>query len=580
MLRTLTRLLPAPERRRLSRIVAWFIAAAALHGIVLGLVGVVIAAWLGEGSPPQPPMIALAVAAVLFVAVQWTAQMVVFRTGTPIFRALHERLGDRLAELPLGWFTPERQTRAITAATEGVPRLMSYPALLLRPIVTALVAPVTAAGTMLLLDWRYSAAVLLGAAVAWTASRYSSRLAQEVDARRHRIGAEATDRVLEYAERQPLIRTDRRPGDEEDLVLALDEVRTVSLRSSGTVIPGILLFGLTLNVLFAALIAIGALWISHGSLAVPVLAGVLVVVARLSAIASAGAELAAGLRLQRGELERLAEILDAQPLPVLPARPGAGDAAEGDSTLVRVEGAGFAYDRRVVVEDLDFVLPERGLTAIVGPSGAGKTTIARLLARFWDPDRGRILFEGGDIRMLAPEALYRRIGIVFQDDHLMDATIGENIRVGRPDAKSGELRRAARAAGLEATIAELPEGLDTPVGPGGSRLSGGQRQRVAVARALLKAAPLTIMDEATSALDPENARIVTAAAKELSRSGSVVVIAHNLDTILRADQILLLEEGRIVGRGTHGELLETSELYRRLVREHGTDAARLPEAEG
>ncbi|TDC43463.1 ABC transporter ATP-binding protein [Actinomadura sp. KC345] len=507
-------------------------------------------------------------AAVAFVAVQAAAQMVAFRVGGATARALHERLGEHLADLPLGWFTPARQAGIIDTGTTGVPQLMSYPAILLRPAITALVTPPAAALTLALLDWRFTITVLAATAVAAAAGRYSGGLARAVDARRHRTTAEATDRVLEYADRQPLIRTDQRPGDSEALDRALHDVRAASLRSAGTVIPGLVLFGLTLNALFAALIAAGAGWTAGATLTAPVFVGVLVVIARLTAVASAGADLAAGLRLQRGVLTRLVQIIDTPPLPVIDAspEPAASDGGDPDGgDMVRAEHASFRYDDRPVIEDVSFALPRRGLTALVGPSGAGKTTLLRLLTRFWDATGGRIALDGADLRALRPEDLYTRIGTVLQDDHLLDTTIRENIRIARPDAPDTDLDAAVRAAGLERTIAGLPDGIDSPAGPGGSRLSGGERQRVCVARALLKAAPLTVMDEATSALDPENARLIGEAAHRLAAGGSVLVIAHNLETVRRADQILVLDHGRIVQRGTHDGLAAENGLYNKLI---------------
>lgn len=564
MLRTLHRLLPAPDARRLVTLTVWLTAAAILHGVALGLAGILIAACLDAASDPTVGMIVLAGAVVAFVVVQWVAQMVAFRVGSSTARALHLRLGEQLAELPLGWFTGARRAHIIDLATTGVPQSMSYPAILLRPALTALVTPVAAALTLALLDGRFTLAVLGMTAVAFSASRVSVRLARTVDARRHTVSAEATRRILEYADRQPLIRTDQRPEDSDALDHALDDVHTAARRSAGTVIPGFVLFSLALNALFAVLIGLGVLWVVGASLSVPVLLGVLVVAARLVAVAQSGAELAAGLRLQAGILGRLGAVLGTPPLPHLPG----GPPSEPGGELVHVENVSFGYDDAAVIQEVSFTLPRRGLTGLVGPSGSGKTTLVRLLARFWDPSAGRILLDGTDLRSLTSEELAGALAAVLQDDYLLEGSIGDNIRLGRPTASPQEVAAAVTEVGLDTFLAGLPEGLDTSVGPGGSRLSGGQRQRVCVARALLKAAPLTLIDEATSALDPENAGLVADAAIRLARTGSVLIIAHDLDTAARADQILVLDKGRIVQHGAPTVLASTPGRYRDLVRDH------------
>ncbi|MFV0527067.1 MAG: ABC transporter ATP-binding protein [Acidimicrobiales bacterium] len=568
MLQTLYRVLPPPEARQLRALVAWLTAAAVLQGVTLGLAGLATAAVIDDVSP-GPWLIAVGVSCAAFVVVQWLAQQRAFHVGARTARALHHRLGDHLAELPLGWFTPARQAEVVDSATGGVPQLMSYPALLLRPAITAVAAPPAAAVTLAWLDWRYGAAVIVAGAVAWPVARYSGRLARTIDARRHRTSTEATARVLEFAERQPIIRTDGRASDDEDLGIALARMRAEGRRSAGTVIPGLVMFGFTINALVAALLGIAVALLATGGAAIGGFVGAVIVVVRVAGLAATGAELAAGLRLQAAALDRLADVLAAPPLPQAPASAvGAGDGVGEEDPLIRVENVSFGYDGTPVLTDVSLEVPRRGLTAIVGPSGAGKTTIIRLLARFWDPDAGSITVDGVDLRAIPAHEFYRQVATVLQDDHLLDLSIGENIRLGRPDAPAEEVDAVVRAAGLAETVAGLPDGLASPVGPGGSLLSGGQRQRVYIARALLKASPLTLMDEATSALDPENARLVTAAAQRLGTTGAVVVVAHNLDTVTGADQVLVIDGGTVRQRGAHADLSLEPGLYRDLLRDH------------
>jgi ABC-type multidrug transport system fused ATPase/permease subunit len=234
---------------------------------------------------------------------------------------------------------------------------------------------------------------------------------------------------------------------------------------------------------------------------------------------------------------------------------------------VRLEDANFAYeDGTQALQGVDVVMPIGEVTALVGPAGAGKTTLAWLVPRFLRPTRGRVLFDGEDVAGAALESVRAQVAFVFQETQLFDATVEENLRIGRPEATDAELRRAAEIAGAEGFIRALPQGWRTRLGRGGGALSVGQKQRLAIARALVRDAPVLILDEPTSALDPETERRLVAALREASRSRVVLVIAHRLSTIRAADQILFLDAGRVIERGTHDELMaRPGGAYRRYV---------------
>ncbi|HEX8692416.1 MAG TPA: ABC transporter ATP-binding protein [Longimicrobium sp.] len=262
--------------------------------------------------------------------------------------------------------------------------------------------------------------------------------------------------------------------------------------------------------------------------------------------------------------ERAFELLDA---PVEIVDPADAAPFPGFRDAVRFEGVGFAYQPGApVLEGIDLAIHPGEVVALVGPSGAGKSTLADLLPRFHDPTEGRITLDGVDLRRLKLAELRGILGIVTQETILFHDTVRANVAYGMPDASPEAVEAAARAANAHDFIAALPQGYDTVLGEKGTRLSGGQRQRIAIARALLRNPPLLILDEATSALDTESERLVQQAIEEVMEHRAVLVIAHRLSTVRRADQIVVLDAGRIVQRGTHDELLGEEGLYRRLYR--------------
>ena len=264
-------------------------------------------------------------------------------------------------------------------------------------------------------------------------------------------------------------------------------------------------------------------------------------------------------------------VKDTRELLDLPQLSQAKQEADLDGSGIRFRNVAFSYGGTggaEVLHDLELHIPQGSFTALVGPSGGGKSTIARLAARFWDVTAGSITLGGRDIREMPLKQLSQAISFVTQDNFLFDCSLKENIRLGKPDASDEEVLAAARAAQCEEFLARLDRGWDTPAGEAGKQLSGGERQRIAIARAILKDAPIVILDEATAFTDPENEDKIQSSIMALSKGKTLLVIAHRLSTIQNADQIVVLEKGHIVDRGTQAELLRRCPLYQKLWQAH------------
>lgn len=233
---------------------------------------------------------------------------------------------------------------------------------------------------------------------------------------------------------------------------------------------------------------------------------------------------------------------------------------------IEFKDVSFGYDDRMVLHDLNFTIPQNATTAIVGPSGGGKTTLCNLIARFYDVNSGTITLGGTDIRIFTCDSLLRNISMVFQNVYLFRDTIKNNIKFGRPDAADEQIIAAAKAARCHDFIMALPDGYDTVIGEGGSSLSGGEKQRISIARAMLKDAPIVILDEATASIDPENEHLIQEAISALTHGKTIITIAHRLATIENADQILVIDGGTVAQRGTHKELLEQEGTYKTFIK--------------
>nr|WP_223186216.1 ABC transporter ATP-binding protein [Streptomyces sp. CBMA29] len=486
-------------------------------------------------------------------------------------RSLYDRLGEHVVRLPLGWFDATRTGqlerllgRGVTTATLSVH--------LAQTLIGAVLTPVTIFVFMLCYDWRIALSVLVTVPVVLAVFSVARRLTDRTEAEHDAAAAEAGARLVEFAGAQPVLRANGRSDDPAgggrgQLDGALAAQHKAARREVTGALPGLQLGQLAIQLAFTAVLVIGVLLATHGEVSPARAVALLVLGVHFLQPFAVVAGAVVALRTCRAAIERIDAVLNTPPLPE-PAEPRELPRGEGGLS-VEIDGVTFGYGPAAPVLDaLTLRIPAGATTALVGASGAGKTTVTKLIARFFDVEAGAVRIGGIDVRELSTAELMDTVSLVFQDVHLTDGTVEENIRLGRPDATDAQVRAAARRARVDPIVERLEDGWASRVGEGGRLLSGGERQRVAIARTLLKDTPIVLLDEATSALDAENERAVHEALDELAAGRTLLVIAHRLSTIAAADHIAVLADGRIAEQGTHAQLLAAGGRYAALWSEH------------
>ena len=472
---------------------------------------------------------------------------------------VHKKVGDQVSSLPLGWFN-----RPLAGLLS---RLVSNELVMTGEIIAHMLSPiiqrVTSSVVLLVFawawDWRLGLAVTISIPIFLLFVLATTALIKKGKSIGEPTEVELSNRIVEFTHCQATLRSCGRSTHYSKL----DHANAAWLKAKRTElwyeIVGNLIGGAFTQVVIITLISIAANLAVTGSLESIAAIAFIGLCLRFTQTLVGITESAAALEERRPALDAIDDVLAAQPLPE-PTE----SAAQPTPGTIDLEDVHFGYGKeKPVLRGVSFHVPNRSMVALVGPSGCGKTTVARLVSRFYDVDSGAVKVGGLDVREQTTATLMKSLSMVFQDVYLFDDTLEANIRIGNPDATDEEVHEAARLAGVTEIVQRLPRGWETSVGEGGRALSGGERQRVSIARALLKKAPIVLLDEATSALDPENETNIVAAVDKLRENATVLVIAHKLDTIRKADTIVQFRaDGTIEDTGTHSELFERGGTYR------------------
>ena len=469
-------------------------------------------------------------------------------------------IAEHLKYLPMGYFNQNSLGYITSVATNSMEALADVATRVVMMVTQGILTTAVVVLMICVFDLRIGGIAILGVLLFFAVNSHLQKKAKELAPVKDASDRKLVEKVLEYMQGIAEVKSYNLTGEKSKaLHRAIDENTAANIQSEITFVPIMFLQSLTAK-LIGAVIA-GAAITFYLSDTMELLHAVVMVIAAFilfGALDSAGSY-SALLRNVDLNVRKAQSVLD---MPTLDTR---GRDITPANYNIDVENVAFSYEKRKIIDGVSVHIPQKTTTAIVGPSGGGKTTLCHLLARFWDVDKGSVRLGGVDVREYSMDSLMRNFSFVFQNVYLFQDTVANNIRFGQPDAPMEKVIEAAKKACCHDFIMALPDGYETVIGEGGASLSGGEKQRISIARAIMKDAPIIILDEATANVDPESEQELTNAIEALTKEKTILMIAHRLKTVRHADNILVIDDGKIIQSGTHGELMEQGGIYRRFV---------------
>ena len=486
-------------------------------------------------------------------------------TGYEVFADMRMRLGDHLRKLPMGYFTEGNMGKISTVLCTDMVFIEECCMTVLSELVTFMISQGLMTLMMFAMDVRLGIAALT-VIIAFVIVGNCMMKTTLAHSRTKQEGSESlTEEVLDFAEGIGIIKSFNMLGEKsKSLSAEFDKSCKESIDFEKSYGPWARALYLTYGIGTSFMFAVAGLLYAKGEMSPDYMVGMILFLFDLFISIESYYGQITRLTVTAASLDRIEEVFQAEELHDSTNIALSKDAGKNDS-LVEYSNVSFGYTGKNVLNHISFTMKKGEMTALVGPSGGGKSTIASLLARFWDIKEGTIKVDGKDIKNVSLGSLMDKISMVFQRVYLFKDTIYNNIVIGRPDATREEVIEAAKKARCYDFIMSFPEGFDTVIGEGGASLSGGEKQRLSIARCILKDSPIVILDEATASVDADNERAIQEAISELCKNKTLLVIAHRLKTIRDADQILVISDGKIIERGNHEKLMEKDGVYAHMV---------------
>ena len=527
--------------------------------------------WFMEGSMDKRMCLLLGLGMVASVILQTVFEHVTnvlqSATGYKVFADMRIRLGDHLRKLPMGYFTEGNIGKISSILSTDMVFIEENCMGVLSELVSFIISQALMILMMFFMDWRLGLLSLLVVLAFFVVGNLMLRHTMDHSHKKQEYSESLTKEVLDFAEGIGIIKTYNLLGENSrKLTEEFEKNCKESIAFEVEYTPWSRTLHLTYGIGTALILILCGYLYQKGMISDIYMIGMALFLFDLfTAIKSYYSQMAR-LTVTSASLDRIEAIFSEEEMPdtgkdTIPPF----HSHQEETTAIEYEDVVFGYTQKEVLKHVSFTVNKGEMCALVGPSGGGKSTIASLLARFWDVQGGRILINGKDIRNVPMGELMDHISMVFQRVYLFQDTVYNNIAMARPEASKEEVYEAARKARCYDFIMALPDGFDTVIGEGGASLSGGEKQRISIARCILKDAPIVILDEATASVDADNERAIQEAISELCRDKTLLVIAHRLKTIKDADQILVVSDGNIIERGSHEDLLQQNGLYARMV---------------
>lgn len=469
-------------------------------------------------------------------------------------------IAEHLKYLPMGYFNQNSLGYITSVATNSMEALADVATRVVMMVTQGILTTAVVVLMICAFDLRIGGIAILGVLLFFAVNSLLQKKAKEIAPTKDAADRKLVEKVLEYIQGIAEVKSYNLTGEKSKaLNRAVDENTAANIKLEITFVPLMFLQSLTAKLIGVAIAGVSVAFYLNGTMEL-LNAAVMVIAAFIlfGALDSAGSY-SALLRNVDLNVSKAQSVLD------MPTMDIDGQDITPTNYDIDVENVEFSYGKRKIIDGVSVHIPQKTTTAIVGPSGGGKTTLCHLIARFWDVDRGCVRLGGMNVKNYSMDSLMRNFSFVFQSVYLFQDTIANNIRFGQPDAPMDKVIDAAKKACCHDFIMELPDGYETIIGEGGANLSGGEKQRISIARAIMKDAPIIILDEATANVDPESEQELTAAIEALTKEKTIMMIAHRLKTVRHADNILVIDGGKIVQSGTHDELMHQGGIYRRFV---------------